>query len=69
MVNPIGNEDVAVVMAMLVAEGLVEQSKENEPGGFRITPVGYDKASKIWMAMSGENKILLAAFLRKVRLL
>lgn len=48
------SEDIAVATALLVAEGLVEQTKDNEPSGLRVTSSGYDKGYKLWMAMSGE---------------
>ena len=40
-------EDIAVTVALLVAEGLVEQSRDGEPSGLRITPKGYDKSFKV----------------------
>ena len=62
-------EDIAVVAALLVAEGLAEQSKDGEPSGLRITPKGYDKSFKAWMALSGEDRLLMALFLRKARMI
>lgn len=60
------SEDVVIAAAFLVAEGLAEPTKEGEPGGFKVTPKGYDKGYNLWMAMSGEDRLLVALFLRKV---
>lgn len=63
------SEDIAVATAILIAEGLAEPTKEGEPGGLRVTQKGYEKGYKLWMAMSGEDRLLVALFLRKVALL
>ena len=63
------SEDVAVAAAWLIADGLAEETKEDEPGGLRITSKGYDKGYNIWMVMSGEDRLLVSLFLRKVRMI
>ena len=62
------SEDIAVASALLVAEGLVEQV-DREEGGLRVTQKGYEKGYNLWMAMNGEDRLLIALFLRKVRLI
>jgi len=60
------SEDPVVCAAILIAEGLAEPTKEGEPDGLRITAKGYEKGYQLWMAMKGEDRLLLALFLRKV---
>ena len=60
------SDDIAKATALLIAEGLAEV-KEDQPKGLRITRKGYEKGYKAWMAMTGEDRLLIALFLRKVR--
>ena len=59
------SEDVVVVAALLTAEGLIETAENN---GLRVTPKGYAKGYELWMAMSGEDRLLIVFFLRAVKL-
>lgn len=63
------SEDIAVVAALLVAEGLAEPTEGSEPEGLRVTLEGYKKGYNLWMAMSGEDRLLIALFLRKVEMI
>lgn len=63
------SEDIAVVAALLQAEGLIEPVEKGEVGGFRVTAAGYKKGHEMWMKMSGEDRLLIALFLRKSTLI
>ncbi len=59
-------EDMAVVSAILVAEGLIEEFIIDGEGGARVTDKGYEKGYNLWMSMSGEDRMLIALFLRRI---
>lgn len=63
------NEDIALDTGLLLAEGLIEQIGEDEESGFAITDKGYEKGRVLWMANSGQDRLLLTLFLRRLCLI
>lgn len=63
------SDDIVVVTALLVAEGLIESNEGEEPSKFRLTQKGYKRGLHLWETMGGENRLLLTLFLKTVKLI
>jgi len=53
-------KELYVIKASLLAKGYAVEVEEGGEAGVRITKKGYAVAYKKWMALDGEDRILLA---------